>query len=128
MKEGIFDTEVFVDLIDLLLDCLPDLSPQAKGDIARRIIERQEGESSPRVVRLWESIPATTRDCVERRIRTSPSRSGMELLQVLPNLLGRVPTDPSPGAPRSPLREYVKDIDRIWLRLNLTGRAPIRRG
>jgi hypothetical protein len=122
MKEGIFDTEVFVELIDLLLDCLPNLSPQEDGDIARRIIERQEGESSPRVVRLWESVPAITRDCVERRIKTWPSRSGTDLLQGLPNLLREFRPIPRPGAPRSPLREYVKNIDRIWLRLNLTGR------
>jgi hypothetical protein len=122
LKEGIFDSEVFVELIDLLSDCLPNLLPQGNGDNALHIIERREGESSPRVVRLWESVPAITRDCVERRIKTLPYRSGTDLLQLLPNLLREFRPISRPGAPRSLIREYVKDIDRIWLRLNLTGR------
>jgi hypothetical protein len=124
VKEGVFDIDMIIDLIKMLLDCLPDISPQKKADDVRRIIECHEGENSPRIVRLWESIPWFTRDCVERRIRSSPIRSCVELFQVLPNLLGleefRPPT--RRGAPRFLLREYVKDIHRIWLRLNLTAR------
>jgi hypothetical protein len=124
VKDGIFDADMFVDLIDLLADSLPDLSPQKKADDVRRIIERHEGESSPRIVRLWESMPWFTRDRVERRIKSSPSRSCVELFRALPNLLGLDEFRPPPrrGAPRFLLREYVRDIDCIWLRLNLTGR------
>ena len=124
VKEGIFDADIFADLINLLLDVLPDLLPPKKAADARNIIERHEGENSTRIVSLWESIPWFTRGCVERRIKSSPSRSCVELFRVLPNLLGLDEFRPLPrrGAPRFLLWEYVEDIDRIWLRLNLTGR------
>ena len=124
MKDGIFDTDIFADLINLLLDVLPDLLPPKKAADARNIIERREGASSTRIVSLWESIPWFTRGCVERRIKSLPSRSCVELLRVLPNLLGLDEFRPQPrrGAPRFLLWEYVEDIDRIWLRLNLPGR------
>ena len=124
VMDGIFDADMFVDLIDLLLDNLPNLSPQKKADDVRRIIERREEESPPRIVSLWESMPWFTRDRVEQRIKSLPIRSCIELFRVLPGLLGLDEFRPPPrrGAPRSLLREYVIDIDRIWLCLNLTGR------
>jgi hypothetical protein len=125
VKEGVFDIDMIVDLINLLLDCLPDISPRKKADDVRCIIERHEGDNSPRIARLWESIPLFTRDCVERRIKSSPIRSCVELFRVLPTLLPLKdfrPTPPGPGAPRFLLRKYVKDIHRIWLRLDLTAR------
>jgi hypothetical protein len=78
VKGGFFDTEVLFKLISLLRDCLPGLSPQKNADDVRRIIEQLlEGESSSRIERLWEGIPAITRNSVERRIekRIKSSRS-----------------------------------------------------
>jgi hypothetical protein len=126
VKEGFFDTEVLFELISLLRDCLPGLSPQKNADDLRRIIEQLlEGESSPRIGRLWEGIPAITRNRVERRIeqriKNSRSLSSVELIRGLPELLRDFrPT--RRGAPRFLLQKYVRDIHRIWLRLNLTAR------
>jgi hypothetical protein len=129
VKKGIFDADMFADLIDLLLEVLPDIFPQIKADHVRSIIERHEGDGSARIVSLWESIPWFTRDCVEQRIKSSPSRSCVELFLVLPSLLWLDEFRPTPrlGAPQFLRREYVKDIHHIWLRLNLTGRRLYKR-
>jgi hypothetical protein len=129
VKEGFFDTEVFFELINLLRDCLLDLLPSRNANDARRIVERHEGESSPQILRLWESIPTITRNRVERRIeqrirqrtKRSDSLPCVELLGVLLNLLQKF-RPAHRGAPKFLLREYVQDIDRIWLGLNLTAR------
>jgi hypothetical protein len=122
VKDGFFDTEVLFELISLLRDCLPGLSPQKNADDVRRIIEQLlEGGSSPRIGRLWEGIPAITRSRVERKLKSSRSLSSVELIRALPKLLRDFrPT--RRGAPQFLLRKYVRDIHRIWLGLNLTAR------
>jgi hypothetical protein len=122
VMQGLFDTELFFDLINLLLICLPELSPKQAAEDARRIIEPRDGESLPRILKLWESIPAVTRVRVEQRIASSTSLSGVELLRLLPNLLREYQPAVQRGAPRSLRFEYVKVIDCIWRRLNLKGR------
>jgi hypothetical protein len=123
VKEGVFDTDLFFDLINLIRDCLLDLSPEKRADDARSIIEPGKGESSPRILILWERIPAIMREDVEQRIRRiKSSPSCIELLRVLLDRLLKLRQTRRPGAPRSLQSEYVEAIDSIWLRLNLTGR------
>jgi hypothetical protein len=126
VKQDFFDTELFFDLINLFRACLSEVSPKKTADDARRIIEPQDGESSPRILSLWESIPAVTRVRVERRIESFPRVSGVELLRALPNLLREFRPATRHGAP-PPLRfEYVRAIDRIWCCLNLKGRRRFK--
>jgi hypothetical protein len=91
-----FDTEVFDSLIAELVDVLPRLRP---GPVARTFLATllepvntmtSAQRSRPKIIDLWDALPAATRSSVEQAIRCdAPLRSIGKLLQRIEVLLTR---------------------------------------
>jgi hypothetical protein len=119
-KEGIFDSEIFIELTNCVAACLPELSPQKHAREAL-VALRPDGSFGPRwpVVVLWESIPPVTRTDVERNLERRLRRSGIELLSLIPVLLDKFRPTIHLGAPPSFHFAFAHQIDRIWQELRL---------
>jgi hypothetical protein len=119
-KNGVFDTEVFAELVDSIADCLPQLSPKKLANEAlSHLLADTPCGGRPPIVRLWETIPSITRSRVERKIEASLSQSGVALLRSIPELLDSYRPSIGLGAPASPNFQFVKEADRIWSSLGL---------
>ena len=121
MMSGVFDTEVFIELIDCLAACLPQLSPKKLADDALLLLlAGTSPEAKSPIVGLWEAVPSKTRSRVERELESRLPMSGVALLRLIPGLLDSHRLMPRLGAPASPKAEFVRELDRIWRSLGLT--------
>jgi hypothetical protein len=119
-RSGVFDTEVFIEVVDCLAACLPQLSPKKLADEALLLLlAGASPEVKSPIIGLWEAIPSVTRSRVERQLTTRPPKSGVALLNLIPALLNSHRPFAPLGAPASPKFEFVKEADRIWSSLNL---------
>jgi hypothetical protein len=118
--QPIFDTEVFIDLIEALAAALPKLSPERHAKSALAIIdsEPKEGRRSP-VIDMWETMSATTRVSVEGLIEPTTSTSLVPWLGRLVDLLHRERPTRKPGVPRAITRVFVSRVAAIWRTLGL---------
>jgi hypothetical protein len=125
LKQLVFDTEIFIDVLDATAKALCQVSPRRLADDAYSMIYPPvqdwliETSRSP-LVELWESIPAITRVNVERLMQgRQPSRSLVAWLNTLFQLLDQERPVQAQGAPPSVLRIFAKGTARIWKRLGL---------
>lgn len=118
-EEGHFDTEIFFGLIDRLLAQLPKLSPKARASKALDVIV-SEGES---LRGSWEAMPASTRLNTEQKIETLRSKTSLEQLRLLPQILDKFRSSKPMGAPPSLDFRYVCTVDVIWQKLQTRGRG-----
>jgi hypothetical protein len=118
-KEGHFDTEIFFDLIDRLLAQLPELSPQVRASEAFDVIVSEEETLRA----SWMAMPASTRLNTEQEIEALRSKTSLELLRLLPEILNKFRPPRPMGAPPSLDFRFVRTVDVIWLKLR-----PLRRG
>jgi hypothetical protein len=115
-KAGFFD---FIEWIDLVEACLPELSRMKLAAFSPEISSRQ---AQP-IANLWEAIPSIIRCQIEREVELKlPKLSGVETLRLLPKLLQRFEPTSRRGAPLSIHLIFLRRIDSIWLDLRLTGR------
>jgi hypothetical protein len=123
-KGGIFDTEIFIEWINCIAACLPQLSPRRLAYDAFLLLGSDvSSEQAPLIVRLWEAIPSVTRNQVECEVEGKLlKRSGVEMLRLLPELLRQFQPPSRQGAPLSLHLTFVSEIDSIWLGLGLRGR------
>lgn len=118
---GVFDTEVFIELIKCLASCLPELSPRKRADEAKfLLLEGASPEGESPIVRLWEAMPSKTRSGAEHELTSKLPMSGVALLYLVPVLLNRHRPKVRLGAPPSPTFEFIRETDRIWRSLGLT--------
>jgi hypothetical protein len=121
MMSGVFDTEIFIELIDCLAVCLPQLSPKKLANDALLLLQAEiSPEANSPIVDLWEAIPSETRSRVERELESQLPMSGVALLCLIPGLLYSHRLTLRLGAPASPESEFVREFDRIWRSLGLT--------
>jgi hypothetical protein len=115
-KDGIFD---FIEWIDLVEACLPELSRMKLAAFSPEISSRQ---AQP-IANLWEAIPSIIRCQIEREVELKlPKLSVVETLRLLPKLLQKFEPASRRGAPLSMHLIFLRRIDSIWLDLRLTGR------
>jgi hypothetical protein len=105
LKQLVFDTEIFIDVLDATAKALCQVSPRRLADDAYSMIYPPvqdwliETSRSP-LVELWESIPAITRVNVERLMQgRQPSRSLVAWLNTLFQLLDQERPVQAQGAP-----------------------------
>jgi hypothetical protein len=121
MMSGVFDTEIFIELVDCLAACLPQLFPKKLADDALLLLLAETSpEAKSPIVGLWEAIPSKTRSRVERELESRLPMRGVALLRLIPELLDNHRLVPRLGAPTSPKAEFVIELDRIWRSLGLT--------
>jgi len=133
LEPGIFDTEVLIEVMEALAQCLREASPKRLADDALSIIyqplpvfkdvkplSNQPERTSPLLIDLWESISGSTRIEVERLMQqVGTSRSCSAWLVSLADLLGQERLARKLGAPRSQLQLFVSRVAAIWRRLGL---------
>ena len=119
-KAGKFDTETFIELVNCVAACLPELSPQRRA-AAAMVALRADGSSEHTlpIVAVWESISPLTRTKVEQKVGKMLRRSGIKLLRLFPNLLDKFRPKKRPGAPPSIDFAFALEIQRIWRELGL---------
>jgi hypothetical protein len=119
-KEGIFDTEIFIELVNCVAACLSELSPKKNaGDALVALHPEGSPEQTWPIIMLWESIPPVTRTDVERNVERRLRRSGIALLRLIPDLLDKFRPTIRLGAPPSIHFAFARQIDRIWRELKL---------
>jgi hypothetical protein len=133
-----FDTEVFASIIHSIIDELSRVSPAAIAEKARLVLSDAASHAStnpvlaqiprtapPKILELWETIPAQTRVQVEADVRNlPPHKSAAKFLRYLVSALKSshplLKTGRRPGTERL----FVQSIGAIWRRLGLSpGRA-----
>ncbi|MEH2566081.1 hypothetical protein [Bradyrhizobium sp. AZCC 2289] len=119
-KDGKFDTETFIELVNCIAACLPKLSPQ-KSAADALVALHADGSSkhSLPVIMLWESIPPLIRTNVEQNLERRLRLRGIELLRLFPDLLDKFRPKKRMGAPPSIHFAFALKIERIWLELGL---------
>jgi hypothetical protein len=119
-KEGVADTEIFIELMNCVGACLPELSPEKLAEDALAVL-RPKGASEQTwpIIALWESIPPHTRTEVERNLEKRLGRSGIELLRLFPALLDEFRPTIRLGAPQSIQFAFARQVERIWRKLGL---------
>jgi hypothetical protein len=119
-KEGKFDTETFIELVNCVAACLPELSPQrSAADALVALLADGSSEHTWPIIALWESIPPLTRTKVEQKVGKRLRRSGIELLRLFPDLLYEFQPKKRLGAPPSIHFAFALKIERIWREINL---------
>jgi hypothetical protein len=122
LRQATFDSEVFIEIIDVITATLPELEPRRTADRVFSIIhpEPTDGRRSP-IIDRWEAMPATTRVKVEGLMQEAkPSTSVVQWLTRLIDLLGRYRPPRKRGAPRSLMQTFVSRTAAIWRSLGLT--------
>lgn len=121
LRQGTFDSEVFIEIIETITATLPGLSPRRLADQVFSIIHPEPTDSwrSP-IIDLWEAMPATTRVNVEGLVQqANTSTSVVQWLNRLVDLLSRNRPAPKQGAPHSITQAFVLRIATIWQSLGL---------
>ena len=124
-QDGVFDTEVFIELVDCVADCLTQLSPKKHADEALSLLLPAAPSADPRfvaqprIVVLWEAIPSITRSRIEREIEARLQLRGVALLRSIPAILSSHRPAARIGAPASPNFQFVREVDRIWSSVGL---------
>lgn len=68
-KGEIFDTEIFVECINCIEACLPELSPKKRSEEALLTLHPENSwKLAPPIVKRWEAIPYSTRNRTEREV------------------------------------------------------------
>ena len=121
LEQQIFDTEIFIDLIETIVATLPELAPRRLASDVLSLInpELSEGRRPP-IIDLWETMPATTRVKIEdlvQKLKLTISVVGW--LNCIADLLDRERPQRKRGAPRSTLQILVRRVAAIWRRLGL---------
>jgi hypothetical protein len=120
IKEGKFDTEIFIELVNCVAACLPELSPQrSAADALVALHADGSSEHTWPILALWESIPSLTRTKVEQKVGKRLQRSGIELLRLFPDLLDEFRPKKRSGAPPSIHFAFALKIERIWREIHL---------
>jgi hypothetical protein len=133
LEKQMFDTEVFIDVIETIAVTLPELSPtRIAEDVRSRIYPSLPAfknakppphiteSGRPPLINLWESMPATTRVGVERLIQQGKlSTSLVGWLNNVANLLARQRPKRKRGAPRATSQLFIWQVASIWRRLGL---------
>ena len=119
-KEGKFDTEIFVEMVNCVAACLPELSPQrSAADALDALLADGSSEHTWPIIALWESIPPLARTKVEQKAGKRMRLRGIELLRLLPDLLDAFRPKKRRGAPPSIHFTFALKIERIWFKLGL---------
>jgi hypothetical protein len=121
LRQATFDSEVLIEIIDVITATLPELEPRVLADHAFSIIhpEPTDGQRSP-IIDRWEAMPATTRVKVEGLVQEAKSSTSVvQWLNSLIDLLGRYRPARKLGAPRSITRAFVSRTAAIWRSLGL---------
>jgi hypothetical protein len=127
----IFDTEVFIELLDCIEASLSELSRTKLANEALLALRPKLAALHPEtwsqqalpIAILWESIPSIIRSQIERKVESKlPTLSGVETVRFLLDLLQKSEPASRRGTPVSVHLTFARRIDSIWLRLKLTGR------
>jgi hypothetical protein len=124
-----FDTETIAAIVCDIAGTLPKLAPTKRARDAFDIIDQPMAgvnrSSPPKIVELWETMPAETRRQVEQKIRHSVAkRSATEFLRQLVVMLGRFLPQAKLGRLPTIQRHYAERVGKIWQALGLrVGRA-----
>jgi hypothetical protein len=121
-EQQIFDTEVFIDVMETIVATLPELSPRRLANDVLSLIypAPDEGRRLP-IIDLWETMPATTRVKIEELVqKLKLTTSVVGWLNCIADLLARERPQRKRGAPRSTLQLFVRRVAAIWRRLGLT--------
>jgi hypothetical protein len=116
-----FDSEVFIEIVETITAALPEIAPRRLADNVFSIIHPGPGQDRrPPIIDQWEAMPATTRVKVEGLVQQAkPSKSLVQWLNRLVDLLGRERPARKQGAPRSITQIFVSRTAAIWRTLGL---------
>jgi hypothetical protein len=132
-----FDWEVFANIIHAIIDELSRTSPAIVADRARLALSdagfqapndpalARIRSAPPKILELWETIPAQARAQVEADVRGLSSRkSAVQFFRYLVTALKRSYPRPRLGRPPVVERLFAQSVAAIWRRLGLhAGRA-----
>lgn len=119
-----FDTETFHGLIHAIIENAPKLSPRVHAERIAAVVKPRIKylETTPRCSRLWESMPAETRNKIEQKAQTSSRLSGIDLLRVITKHLVELRPALPVGRSVSLQLNFVRATNVVWHSLGLKGR------
>jgi hypothetical protein len=121
LDQPTFDSEVFINVVEVIEESLRQASPRRLADDALLTIRPEIiGDRTPPMILLWEALPPATRTEVECRMQQgSRPTSLVAWLATLADLLDQERPMRKPGAPHSTLQPFVRRVHALWLRLGL---------
>lgn len=118
LREGSFDTEVFIDVLEAVAAALLEISPRRLAEDVASIVY-PETDRRPPMIEQWETMPAGTRLKVEDLMQQRQHSSLQEWLIELIELLDEHRPVRKRGAPRAIMSVFVSRVAEIWRSLGL---------
>jgi hypothetical protein len=127
-----FDSEVFTNIIRVVMDKLPGMSPAVTAEKARLVLSdagsgapkdpalAQIPREVPKILDLWETIPAQARTQVEAEVRSrSACKSVVQFFWSLASALQSSYPQLTRGWRPATEQSFARNVAAIWCRLGL---------